>query len=396
MNVLHITDVPACDNYTAGIVQKHLIEFLLKDGHTVTTIAIKDKNVFPEIPKHIADNVPYYVLEKPCESYGTRRYGNILSFVYNNYNALYIIPLLQRKIKELCKGKHFDIIWSVVQGQTMIKLIRGLAKQMDLPYSVEVWDPPQWWLSENRFDRFTFNSVMKEFGKLIHESQYCLAASDNMAEAYTNLYKGKCIPVIPSLNEDEEIIPIRSEADDEFIIGFAGQIYAINEFNTLIEALNLLNWQYKDRKIKVVLYGEYFSIRLSKAANVELRGWRPQKEVLSSLAGMDLLYCPYWFSDDFSIISRLSFPSKLTTYLKTKTPVLVHAPEYASSSQFISDGTNGYVCDTNIPDQIKEKLKNIIDDSNKKSIGIAGYQLFRNKLVSSIMKNNFYESLGIK
>lgn len=395
MNILHITDMPPCENYTAGIVQMHLYRFLLKANHRINCFAIVDPTLKPKIPEDIVKKIDYKIKDKPRENYGCSKWGSVASFLGNNYNANIKLPKIKKEIITVIKKNEIDLVWSVVQGQTMIKLINSLAKTLKIPYVVEVWDPPQWWLAENKFDKYTYKSVMKAFGHLLKNAQCCMAASHNMAIEYSKMYSANTITVIPSLSEELQTIPKRIVSDDEFVIGFAGQLYARDEFMILIKALNALNWQYNGKKIRIVLYGAYFNFNFDCMANIILRGWVKQEQVLDELAGMDLLYCPYWFDQKFSIIARLSFPSKLTTYLKTKTPVLIHAPYYASTSKFVTDRENAYVCNNQSIDCMKEKMEYIIKDDNKRIIGSRGYELYKNNLTAKKMQKNFFAALKI-
>ena len=65
--------------------------------------------------------------------------------------------------------------------------------------------------------------------------------------------------------------------------------------------------------------------------------------MLPELRTADLLYCPYWFDPGFERPCRLSFPSKLSTYLKTGVPVLFHGPEYASPRIFLEQNDAAYI-----------------------------------------------------
>ena len=395
MRILHLTDIPPCTNYTAGIVQLHLSRFLLNDRHVIKCFAVVDPSLQPDIPEDIKNSISFKIVSKPREDYGNSKYGKVASLLGNNYNAAFKLPKIVKEIADFIQDDKIDIIWAVVQGQTMIRLLRMLYKKLHIPYVVEVWDPPQWWLNENKFDSFTYRQVMKDFAKVLYDAKCCLAASQNMAIAYKDLYGASTQAVIPGLDDSLKIPLKRIDTLHNFLIGFAGQMYAKDEFAMLLEALNRLNWTYNGRRIKVVLYGAYFHLNFARGANVILRGWEPQETVLEELSGMDLLYCPYWFSEKYSVIAKLSFPSKLTTYLKTKVPVLIHAPRYASISTFIKDGINGYRVTSLNPDEIKNVLMKIIDNAENKNVGQGGYELYLQHLTASRMKNNFYKALEI-
>ncbi|XOK60439.1 hypothetical protein ACJ7K1_28550 [Paenibacillus elgii] len=397
MNVMLLTDIPPCKNFTAGIVLEQLCRFLVEDGHKVSCFAIVDPSLNPDIQSDLLEVMPYKRVDKPKESWGRHpRVGVYASFLANNYIARFKLPNISKQAADFALLNNADIIWSTIQGQTMIKVVRRAAMKAGKPYTVQVWDPPEWWLSENKFDKFTKNSVMNEFGRLLNQSKACLSASWSMAEEYSTVHKANCIPVVPGLDSKIEITPQKRE-DNDYIIAFAGQIYASAEFNSLLYALEHMNWQHKGKKIRLVLYGRYFqNLHFNKPANISIRGWFDQNAALEEMAAADLLYCPYWFDLTFEKIARLSFPSKLTSYLKTKRPVLIHAPEYASPVKFIKKYNAGYICDTLTPQIIAEQLANIIDKGEGDLVGLRGYNAFLEHLTFETMKSGFYRSLGIE
>lgn len=398
MNILLLTDIPPCSNFTGGIVLEQLTRFLIEDGHKVSCFAIVHPTLAPVISKDISQHIAYKRVDKPKESWGIHpRIGVLASLIANNYIAVTQLPELANQAASFAKENNVDIIWSTIQGQTMIKVVRKAAQMANIPYTAQVWDPPEWWLSENKFDRYTQKNIMKEFGNLLKHSQACMAASWSMAEAYAQEFQANCVPVVPGLDDTYEIQPANRVDDNEFIIAFAGQIYATTEFNAFVAALEHMNWRYNGRNIKLVLYGRYFNhFNFNKPANLLIRGWLEQDEVLKELAASDLLYCPYWFSQEFEKIAKLSFPSKLTSYLRTRKPVFIHAPEYASPNQFIKQYKAGYVCETLSPQEIGKFLEEVMVDDERAQIGINGYRAFVEHLTFKTMKSSFYKALGIK
>lgn len=397
MHILLVTDMPPCTNYTAGLVQKQLCEFLFEDGHQVGCVSVMDPSLTPCIPDSIIKRLSIFLsFNKPNEGYGRRKFGILNSLIFNNFNRKIFLPFLANKISNeiINSNTSFDLIWSVIQGQSMICLVPEIANKLNLKYVVEIWDPPEWWLDENHFDFYSYSVVMKSFKKLLKNSKCCLAASHNMAKEYQEKYGVSCIPVIPSL--DDVYIPTNKKNYDEFHIGYSGQIYSKKEFIAFVEALESLNWFYESKRIILNVFTDYIDpVIVNKYPNILSNGWIPQDELLKKLSCMDLCYCPYRFDKKFEVIARLSFPSKLTTYLKTGVPVLVHAPVYSSISNFVKDGVSGYVCNTTNKNMIADKIKLIIKDSNRFTIGTEGRNLFLKFLTNETMKQSFFKSLGM-
>ncbi len=394
MNILLLTDMPPSNNFTAGIVLSQLVQFLLEENHKICCYAVVDKTLQPDIPQEILSQMPYAVSEKPIEYWGAMKHGFFLSLVMNNYIAAFELPKIADQVIEFAKDNDVDLIWSVVQGQTMIKIVRRIALQVGKPYTVQVWDPPQWWLKEYKFDPFTAHSVMKEFKKMILQSQTCLTASWAMAEEYYNHYNAKCIPVIPGLAKVDLIENIKKD-DSKFLIGFSGQAYAKKEFKAFFKALDYMNWKHENKQIEVKLYGRQFDVEDS--IHIKKCGYMEQNQLLVELQNMDLLYCPYFFDKKYELISRLSFPSKLTSYLSIKKPVFFHGPILSSPGRFINDYNAGFICNTLEYRKIAEQLSEIISvDKALKEKADNGYEAFKAFLTNEKMKESFFKSLGIE
>ena len=217
MKIMLLTDIPPCMNFTAGIVLNKMCDFLLEAGFEVCCFAVKDINVDALIPPDKAEKMKFQIVKKPVEGWGHLKFGPIASYIGNHYTALFLLPKIACQASAFAKENQVDLIWCVVQGQTMIKLAEPIAHQAGLPYVIQVWDPPEWWLMENRFDRYTTRSVMKSFQKALHHSRCCIAASWAMADYYSQQYNCKSIPVILGF-EPERIQEKKKNEDNSLII----------------------------------------------------------------------------------------------------------------------------------------------------------------------------------
>jgi hypothetical protein len=388
-------------NYTAGIVLDKLCGFLLEAGHNVCCFSVVAKGLLPEIPADKIERMAFKCIEKPRENYGLKfkgKIGKIISLFGNNYEAYLHLPKIIKSVVAFAKANKTEMIWNVVQGQTMIKTVRPLAKKALLPYIIQIWDPPTWWLMENGFDKFTKRSILNEFGAAIKNSECCITASEAMNNEYIKRYAPRCaIPVI--LGFDSSRVLPNAMNPNNFVIALSGQIYAKQEFLSLVAALNLLEWKHNGKHIALRLYGRYYNvfnnIIFSSSANIILQGWLSQDELLPELAAANLLYCPYWFDESFREEASLSFPSKLSTYLKVGKPVLFHGPDYSSPGIFLKKYNAGYICTSLDPQVLAELIKTIIIDPNRDNISDNGFNAFKEYLTLDSMKTNFLKALNI-
>jgi len=401
MNIMLLSDIPPCNNFTAGIVLNLLCGFLLEAGHNVCCFSTELQIVATSavIPQDKLESMQFERNAMPRENWGNLRPSGLMSFIGNNSTALFRIPGIAKRAAVFAKNNKADLIWNIVQGQTTIRLVRSVAKKAKLPYIIQVWDTPKWWLSSLNFDRFTFYAVMKEFGRAVRDSKCLVAASWAMADWYKKIYScPKSVPVILGFNPSRVLPNEKTDSDSgKYIIALSGQNYATTELHALIAALESINWAHAGKKIVLKLYGKSFIIdsvyEKYIEKDIERKGWLDQELLLPELAKADILYCPYQFGSEFEDVARYSFPSKLSGYLKIAVPVLFHGPEYSSPYTFLKEYNAAYLCNSLEPKIIADIIINILDDPNKFEYTERAYAAFLKELTLDRMKENFLYSI---
>lgn len=363
MKVVLLTDVPPSRNFTAGIVLDQLCSFLPQGS--LACFAVVEKSLDPIIPPELSW-MPYQRRDKPRESWWRLpgHLGALTSLVMETYTHQVDVARLAREAIAFGKDFGAEAVWCVLQGQTMIRLARPVAQGLGVPLLTQVWDPPGWWLRARKVDRFSSAGVLDEFGRALRASTRCGTASWAMAEAYQHDYGVCTVPFLPSLDARLALEPgVRLRSDHEIIIGMAGQLYADTEWNALLNALDVLGWKLCGRDVRVRLLGRWAGIGASGKMHVEFLGWRPQDETVSLMAEADILFCPYWFDPAFETEARLSFPSKLTTYLAAGRPVLFFGPPYASPARFLNEHEAGLCCTALDRDTLIAHLERLVTDT---------------------------------
>lgn len=397
MKVLLVSDVPPSTNYTGGLMLDQLARFL-PQGSLACFSVLDRRVVHPQVAADLAW-LPIAREDKPRERWnvfpGWR--GETLSVVMESLSAAFAVPALTRRAVRFGREFGAEAVWCMLQGQTLIRLARPVAEGLGVPLLTQVWDPPGWWLRENRVDRRSSQSVLRAYERALRSSRYCAAASWPMAEAYRERYGVRSVPMMSSLDPALAQPPATApRASSELLIGMAGQIYARREWDALIAALDATEWRISGRQVKIRLLGTHTEIRASGKSCIEYLGWRPQAEAIRLLADTDLLYCPYWFDREFEEEARLSFPGKLTTYLAAGRPVLVHAPEYASPARFVTQHRAGRCCDTLEAKGILEAITGLLQDTSAYAAAArSGRQAFDRELTLPSMSARFHEFLGL-
>jgi glycosyltransferase involved in cell wall biosynthesis len=398
MKVLLLTDIPPCRNFTAGLVLDRLVSFLPPDK--ITLCAVVNASLNPEIPAEL-ESLPKLILKKPREAsvrIFPRKAGDLSAFTYELIQSARVRYEILPQIIAFAKLQQVDAIWVVLQGQTMVRLARQLSLKLGLPLFTQVWDPFGWWLRANRIDGFTQRCLLTEFNKVIQHSSSCATASWAMSEAYSNQYGVRNQPVIAGLPRELALEPAtHPHVGDEFIISMAGQFYAQDEWNCLIHTLNQVNWNIAGRRIRIRVMGGGFQTFTQSPANFEYLGWQSQEETIRLLSESDLLYMPYWFSEEFREESSSSFPSKLVTYFATGRPVFCHAPAYASPAKYIKQHEAGYLCESLDPPAVLQHLERAITDMEYyRKVASNGTSCFMRDFTLERMKETFFQFLHIQ
>lgn len=394
MNIMLFSDVPPSTNYSSGIVLDKLCGFLLDARHKVCCFICMNPELKPNIPEDKQKAIKIKIVDKPNENWGGGKYARTM----NKENAEKVLPEITKQAAEFAKENGVQKLWIVEQGQSIILQVRPLAKATGLPYVIQTWDSPEWWMMANNYAEETKAEVMAEYGKALEEADCFIAASWAMERKFKEKYHCKrSKAVVLGFPEGGYSRP-REKKKDEFVIALAGQIYAIEEFKALIFSLNTLGWKHNGKNIYVDIFAPYLpdiEFPFEVPGNVRVRGWRPQYELLNDLQDADLLYCGYWFDDIFRVVSETSFPSKLSTYLSAHRPVVVHAPEYASPAVFIAQNQAGYIWTTRHSDALSEEIKKIIDDPQWERVVEKGDVAFKKYLTTDCMRRDFFDALGL-
>ena len=398
MKVLLLTDIPPCRNFTAGLVLDRLVSFLPADK--IALCAVVNPSLNPEIPAEL-ESLPMLILKKPREA-SVRifpgRLGDLSAFIYELIQSTRVRYKLLPQIVAFAKQQQVDAVWVVLQGQTMVRLARQLSLKLDLPLITQVWDPFSWWLRASRIDGFTQRRLLAEFDDVIRYSASCATASWAMSETYSNQYGVPNKPVIAGLPRELARKPAKlPHAGDEFIIAMAGQFYAQTEWNSLIQALNQVKWKIAGRRIRIRVMGGGFQSFTQYPANFEYLGWQSQADTIRLLSEADLLYIPYWFSEEFREESSSSFPSKLVTYFAAGRPVFCQAPAYSSPAKYIKQHEAGFLCESLDSLVIIKHLELAISDAEQYSkVSLNGTLCFMRDFTLERMKETFLQFLNIQ
>jgi len=343
-----------------------MIKFLPYDS--VVCFTVQNRSLHPKFSEEY-NWIPNKTVIKPIENWGQHRYyGKIISLVMETFINKIAIPSFVKEIVSYAKMHQVDRVWAVLQGQTMIRLAIPVAKGLDAPLYTGIYDPPGWWMRANNVHPRIARDVIDEYERILRFSRRLSLASWAMVDYYKEIYGVDGIPMVSSLESDLAIPAANHFLNkDTFTITMAGQLYANNEWHSLLNALNMINWKLDDRKVILRYMGGGINLSASNPVNIHYLGWCSQNDILYHLSNSDIAYCPYWFDPAFEMEARLSFPSKLTLYLASGRPVLFHGPSYSSPATFLTKYDAAYRCHALDSQEIIKILKSIIRDEKRYS-----------------------------
>lgn len=397
MKILFLTDMPPCVNYTGGLMIDQLLKFF--DKKDVALCCVQNKHLKPDIPREW-ENIPSLNLTKPYERslrLLPKKLGLltaiILEFLQSLYTKYYITP----KIVNFIKSEKIDTIFVVLQKQTITNITYNLLNKTDIPIYAHTQGSAEWWLRYNKIDFINRRIICKKYHEIILNSKGISTASIAMSQLYKKMYNKDSIALIDGLSQSLAKPPASSiNSGNDFIIAMAGQSYARQEWECLVELLNDCGWKIAGKNIKIRIMANSFEYKANNhGVNFEYLGWNSRQDLLNNLATADLLYLPYWFSKEFRLEAESSFPSKLVAYYASGRPVLCHAPHYASPTKYVAENNAGFICSFNEKDKLLEIITQAITKPDLyKLYAENGSKCFHRDMTTDIMRHKFFELLG--
>ncbi len=398
MKLLLLTDMPPCAEYTAGVVLDRLCRFL-PEGSVACFAAVRPEHRARISPDLAA--IPVAYRERPGER-AVRllpaRLGALSAMAVEAYNAAAVVPGIAAEAAAFGRKHGVTAVWALLEGQTLIRLARPVARKLGVPLFTQVFDPPTWWLREHGVDRVSASLILREYARALRASVAVAAVSRAMAERYAAEFGVRAVPVLPGLDARLAAAPAEApRAAGRLVIGVGGQLYTRAEWDALLAALDASGWRIGGREVTIRLTGRHADVRAGGPARIEYLGWAPtQAEAIRLMSEADILYCPCWFDPAFETEARLCFPSKLPAYLAAGRPVLFHGPEYASAVPFLRERGAALCCHSLDPGAVAGAIETLAGGGDLYArLARNGHAAFLAELTEDSMRARFLEFLGI-
>jgi len=267
-----------------------------------------------------------------------------------------------------------DLLLVVPFGYLSLMFCALLLDRLQEPVLSVVWDPPerqQDYSPIPLINTFYGQMTKKLFYKVLRRSSRCIVMSEGMAE----LYRSYATPVVIRSGIDESLLAKEKPTEDNerYQIGFAGSLFGRDSFQAFIKALDSTGWIINNRPVRMVLVGVVgFSVNMfaSKPAEIVLLGRHSRAETIEILSQCHMLYLPYPMNQPLSKETvKVSFPTKLSTYVAANVPIFYHGPKISSVGAFIQNYPIALHCSEIDTEAILNKTRQLlIDDKLRETI----------------------------
>ncbi|MCS7469421.1 hypothetical protein NZK35_22440 [Stieleria sp. ICT_E10.1] len=287
--------------------------------------------------------------------------GSLQSALHYRRNRTSIAKKLARQIERWCDQNSIRRIWSVLESPLAYRISTLLAKSSKYELVATIWDPPESVARQFGLDRMSRKDAIGDFDEAVAGCSRLGVISEAMAEHFSTLHPNLDTTVMRLVSD----VVIASDASGtrsaEFVIAFAGSLYASDEFRMLLAALDSSNWTIHGRAVRVQIMGAKLHHQTTSPACIEFLGYRSPDDVARVMASADCGYVPYWFDPTYAPAVQLCFPSKLITCLSSKTPIFFHGPAQSSPAEFLKRYRAGVACHATDPAGIISDLELLAD-----------------------------------
>lgn len=246
---------------------------------------------------------------------------------------------VERMVKRFQPG----FLLAILESPAAIQVALAVHKRLGIPLRSIVWDDVDLFCRQGMFDRWTRTWIERSFQQALQSSERIAVICEKMQDAYQREHGVESFVIRHGIRLEANSFQASLRQDCQ-IIGFAGSNTAPDCLESLVQALDQLSWRVNGRDVVLRILGARYLLESRKPQRIEYFGWRSVPETRQRLAECAVLYLPQSFAREARRFSELSFPTKLSTYVAARRPVFLHAPGYASLTDFWQQYELGPLC----------------------------------------------------
>ncbi|MCU0473445.1 MAG: hypothetical protein MUC93_08785 [Bacteroidales bacterium] len=267
---------------------------------------------------------------------------NLLRSVMNFtgvYNFLYKIKITN-EFKKWVINFNPDVIYSQLSTLALIRLVQDIHDLSNKPVALHIMD--DWPVTINKpglLSKYWEKVIDREFRQLIDNSVILMSICDAMSEEYKLRYKREFIPFHNPI-EVNKWLPFTKKdwsVRNKFTILYAGRIglgmkQSIKDIARVVTTLSLVYYdiifEIQTRDISELKGLVKFSDNVRRVDPIAY------EELPKKFSSVDLLLLPIDFDIDSINFLRFSFPTKITEYMISGTPILLYAPAETATTEY--------------------------------------------------------------
>ena len=178
-----------------------------------------------------------------------------------------------------------DLVCAVLNTPTMYRIAEPLAQELGVPLTTIVWDPPSGIGLHFSLDRFSRARARGQFEAAVRASQRCGVISENMGDEYQRDFGVDTVVLRHGIQDGGQLLNSDVAYGDEIRIGFCGSMYAEREWESLLAALDVLDWEIDSVPVRIRFMGKRMpTVTANRPARLEFLGWRPMEEAVRLMA----------------------------------------------------------------------------------------------------------------
>lgn len=267
------------------------------------------------------------------------------------------------KATNFLKSHDVDLLWIVVNHPTVVPFAHRLVAETGLRFVTACWDEVAYDCRHVRLNPATQRRIGADGERLIKGSSAFGAISEQMHSKYLDDNRNipwRVMRYVPSRDLHREPRSDLGADGNSIRIILAGSLYAVREWNALVEAVG--TERDRGRSINITHMGA----RARGARTppwVSCSGGGPADAAANAVNASDVGYVPYWRSGWNNEYTQTAFPTKLASYVTAGVPVLFHGPSQCAAAGVVRDLGVGVVCDSNRSEDLVAAINEVTSPS---------------------------------
>lgn len=298
--------------------------------------------------------------------------------VYNLFYKLKITPEFAAWIKQY----NPDIIYTQLASLELIRFCKALQQQTQKPLAIHMMD--DWPLTINKpgiFYNYWQKTIDKEFRQLLNSSTVLMSICDAMTDEYRQRYKKEFVPFHNPIDIDfwKPATAKEYTVKNKFTLLYAGRIgFGIEQsVADVAAAVNMIAAASPDIIFEIQTGDkELLDTLVTFSDHVKWVQPVPYAELPAKFASADLLLLPQDFDEKSVQFLRYSFPTKVSEYMISGTPILVYGDVKTGLTQYALNGNWSAVVTQNSKQALADAIMELYNnEAKRKQLGTNAQQV---------------------